>query len=129
MCDFPLCPYPSLSTSIYCFHHNRKFGTPIPKMKAAKRIAPLSKKRVKMQREEYVPMVKQMLSEDPTCHVKKSPQCNNLASGLQHLVKRSAKNLCDPKNVIRCCTPCQNWIEENSLEAIAAGVSKSKYSN
>lgn len=92
----------------------------------AKSIAPFSKKREKLQR-QYRKQVKDALEEDNRCEVK-SPVCIGIANGFQHIVKRSAKNLMEKKNLKRCCSACQTWIEEHPLEAIEMGVSKSKFS-
>ncbi|HRQ17738.1 MAG TPA: hypothetical protein PL085_11725 [Agriterribacter sp.] len=95
------------------------------KKQTTKKIAPLSKKRQKLQR-VYRKQVAEALKKDNRCKVK-SPVCIGVANGFQHIEKRSAKNLTDKKNQIPCCAACQTWIEENPKKAIEMGVSKSKF--
>lgn len=104
----------------------QKLGLAAPKEeKPAKPIAPLNKKRAKMQ-PKYRQLVKEILEENDRCEVK-STVCTGKATGLQHKVKRSEKNLMDKKNLLRSCDACNGWIEGNPLEAIAMGVSVSKF--
>ena len=111
ICDFPLCKYPALSTSDFCFSHNRHFGTPKP-AKKIKPIAPLSKKRVKMQ-VEYRKIVKAAIEKDNRCTVK-SPVCSGFAQGFNHLQKRSPANIILNENLELSCNPCNLFIEENT---------------
>jgi hypothetical protein len=60
------------------------------------------------------------------CEIK-AVGCTGIAQGLQHKIKRSSKNLLDRKNLLRSCNNCNTWIENNPLEAIAMGVSASKF--
>jgi hypothetical protein len=121
-CLFPLCT--RATADDYCIGH--KMYSDAPKVEKNKvPIARLSEKRKALQK-EYVAIVKQMLGEDRTCHVK-APGCHKIANGMQHIEKRSAKNLCDLKNLIRCCGNCQTWIENNPQQAIELKVSKSKF--
>jgi ATP-dependent Zn protease len=116
-------------TDQYLLERQRqKLGLSAPKEeKKPKQIAPLNKRRAKMQ-PKYRSLVKEMLAENDRCEVK-SPVCKGRATGLQHKVKRSEKNLMDKKNLLRSCNACNGWIEANPLEAIAMGVSKSKHIN
>lgn len=76
------------------------------------KIACFSKKRAKLQR-EYRKVVKEIIdTEGDQCEVK-SPVCVGRISGLNHKQKRSAKNMKLKKNLQRCCTPCNQFIEEN----------------
>lgn len=74
----------------------------------------------------YRKIVKEMIEEDPRCEIK-AIGCTGIGEGLQHKVKRSSKNLLDRKNLLRSCNSCNTWIENNPLEAIAMGVSASKF--
>lgn len=89
------------------------------------RISIMTVKRMAQQR-LYRKIVKEMIEEDPRCEIK-APGCTGKAEGLQHKVKRTSKNLLDRKNLLRSCNSCNTWIENNPLEAIAMGVSVSKF--
>lgn len=102
------------------------FGNEKPKVeKPVKKISIMSVKRMAQQR-LYRKIVKEMLAEDPRCEIR-AIGCTGIAEGLQHKVKRSSKNLLDKKNLLRSCNSCNTWIENNPLEAIAMGVSESKF--
>jgi hypothetical protein len=104
----------------------QKLGLAAPKEeKKQVRISIMSVKRMAQQR-LYRKIVKEMLEEDPRCEIK-APGCSGIAEGLQHKVKRSVKNLLNRKNLLRSCNACQTWIENHPLEAIAMGVSASKF--
>ena len=89
------------------------------------RISIMNVKRMAQQR-LYRKIVKEMIEENPSCEIK-APGCTGRAEGLQHKVKRSSKNLLNRKNLLRSCNNCNTWIENNPLEAIAMGVSVSKF--
>lgn len=102
------------------------FGTAQPEPEKPKmKISIMSVKR-RAQQSLYRKIVKEMIEQDPRCEIKASG-CSGLAEGLQHKVKRSSKNLLDRNNLLRSCNNCNTWIENNPLEAIAMGVSASKF--
>lgn len=102
------------------------FGTATPEAEKPKvKISVMNAKRMAQQR-LYRKIVKEMLAENNKCEIK-APGCTGIAQGLQHKVKRSSKNLLDRKNLLRSCNNCNTWIENNPLEAIAMGVSASKF--
>jgi hypothetical protein len=103
----------------------QKLGLAVKEEKKQVRISIMSVKRMAQQR-LYRKIVKEMLAEDPCCEIK-APGCTGIAQGLQHKVKRSAKNLLNRKNLLRSCNSCNTWIENHPLEAIAMGVSASKF--
>jgi len=80
----------------------------------------------KEKQKEYVKLVKEMLSENPNCEIK-MPGCLKIATGLHHKVKRTEKNLCDRKNLLRACDSCNGWCERFPLIAIKKGYSISKH--
>lgn len=54
--------------------------------------------------------------------------CLRVATGLHERQKRSAAGgnrtaLCDPRNLMRSCGPCNTWIEDNPLCARTLGLS------
>lgn len=104
---------------------NRSLGFSAPKEKKPVKISVMNAKRMAQQR-LYRKIVKEMLSENPRCEIK-APGCTGIAEGLQHKIKRSPKNLLDRKNLLRSCNSCNTWIENNPLQAIAMGVSVSKF--
>lgn len=89
------------------------------------RIKPMSKKRQIKQR-EYRKIVDEMLKKDNRCKVK-SPVCTGKAQGLHHLVKRSPKNMMDPKNLIPCCNACNLFLETDVEWGVEHGFVKSKF--
>ena len=93
--------------------------------KKSVRISIHSVKRMAQQR-LYRKIVKEMIEEDPRCEIK-APGCTGIAEGLQHKVKRTSKNLLNRKNLLRSCNSCNTWIENHPLEAIAMGVSETKF--
>ena len=104
----------------------QKLGLAAPKEeKPVKKISIMNVKRMAQQR-LYRKIVKEMLEEDNRCEVK-APGCTGIAQGLQHKVKRSSKNLLNRKDLLRSCNHCNLWIEENPLQAIAMGVSETKF--
>lgn len=96
---------------------------PLPK--PTKPIAKKSDKRKEVDK-EYRKIVKEFLKKNPNCEIK-APGCDKIATGLHHLVKRSPNNLTDRKNLKRACNSCQLWIEENPVESMKLGHSKSKF--
>ena len=113
-------------TDQYLLERQRqKLGLVVKEEKKPVRISIMSVKRMAQQR-LYRKIVKEMIEEDPRCEIK-APGCTGIAEGLQHKVKRSTKNLLNRKNLLRSCSSCNTWIENNPLEAIAMGVSDSKF--
>jgi hypothetical protein len=103
----------------------QKLGLAVKEEKKKKPISVMSVKRMAQQR-LYRKIVKEMLTENNRCEIK-AVGCTGIAQGLQHKVKRSSKNLLNRKNLLRSCNSCNTWIENNPLEAIAMGVSASKF--
>lgn len=122
-CNFPLCKYPALND--FCIHHKKHFCKPEDK-KEVKKIANLSAKRKELQK-EYVKIVKGLLTENPNCQIK-APGCTVIMQGCHHVIKRSAKNLCDKANLIRACNSCNLYLENNDEWARENGFVKSKFS-
>jgi hypothetical protein len=90
----------------------------------------MTPKRASLQR-RYSTFVAGMLAVSPRCEV--GPRirrmvvhyrgCRRQASGLHHLRKRSAGGaLCEPDNVMRCCDPCNGWIEDHPRQALELGL-------
>ena len=97
-CTFPLCRFPSLSTSGFCFLHNRHFGTPVKK-KPSKAINIKSVKRIVTDK-LYKKVVDEMRAESDKCDMKLIG-CTGTMQGAHHIQKRNAKNMCDRKNLLR----------------------------
>jgi hypothetical protein len=90
-------------------------------------IKPLSDKRARIQRQEYIPLVKMKLSANAKCAVQ-SPACTKVAQGLHHVAgKENAKKLVDSKNVVPCCNACNTYIESNTSWAKQNGWKESKH--
>ena len=123
-CNFPLCKYPALND--FCIHHKKHFCKSEHK-KEIKKIATLSAKRKELQK-EYVKIVKGLLTVNPNCQIKATSCCTVKADGLHHIIKRSAKNLCDKSNLIRACNSCNLFLETNDAWARKNGFVKSKFS-
>ena len=81
----------------------------IPKAKAPiKKEAP---KRAKLNR-QYRKEVKKAAEESNLCEVN-SPECTGIMEGMNHIQKRSAKNLLVKKNLTRSCNACNGYIERH----------------
>ena len=113
--------------SIYLLQRRAKMmGKEIVEVAKKKtKIKPLSDKRKVLQK-EYRAKVKAMMKENDRCGIK-APGCSGKASGLHHLCKRSAKNLLEDSNLIRSCSSCNLWVEENDKQARDLGFVKSKF--
>jgi hypothetical protein len=96
-------------------------------LKEKKPIEKLSKDRKKVQKKQYVPLVKEILAKNPKCKVK-SPVCSGIAQGLHHISGRIGDKLLEKKNVVPCCNKCNLFIEENPVWARANGWKISKFS-
>jgi hypothetical protein len=88
MCDFPLCTYPAGHDG-YCIHHSKHFG--VKEVKVKKGIAKMSAKRIRVHA-AYIKMVADMMKVSDRCELR-SPVCTGKAQGLDHVQKRSEKNL------------------------------------
>lgn len=84
-----------------------------------------------MYSEERVPLVRSMLDADPYCELARlirrvTPSyadCQRNAIGLHELLKRShGGSITDPENLLRCCSPCNSWVEDNPTLAWRAGL-------
>lgn len=87
--------------------------------KAIKPIKPESKKRAKLNR-VYRKKVKKMAEISTDCEVR-SPECTGQMQGLNHLQKRSIKNLTEDWNVERSCNACNLYCETHPKWAKANG--------
>jgi len=129
-CTFPCCSR-IVERNGFCFLHAVHFAG--EKIKEArkplpKQTQPIEKKsdKRKVLHREYVKLVRQMISENPLCEIK-APGCTQMAEGLHHVQKRSEKNLTERSNLKRACNNCNLYIENNPLEALEKGWSKSKH--
>ena len=123
ICTFPLCKQNEYKNGL-CHGHWRVYGVS-HETKKPQPIADKSAKRKELDK-EYKKLVKEMLKEDNRCEVK-AKGCTGIAQGAHHIVKRTAKNLLDRNNLLRCCNSCNQFIEMHPLEALEMGVSKSKH--
>lgn len=118
LCSVKGCPFEGR----YCRNHAIS-GT----FKEPKQIEKLSKDRKKIQKEKYIPLVKEVLAKNPKCKVK-SPVCSGIAQGLHHIAGRIGDKLTDKKNVVPCCNRCNSYLEKNDAYARANGWKISKFS-
>ncbi len=103
-----------------------KQGKAAPAQKAkAKPIARKSEKRI-ADAKVYKKLVKEKMAASKKCEVC-SPVCVIVSSGLHHKQKRSPKNLLDPNNLIRACSPCNSYIEQFPDWAIENGHTVSRF--
>jgi hypothetical protein len=72
-------------------------------LKEKKPIEKLSKDRKKVQKKQYIPLVKEMLAKNPKCKVK-SPVCSGIAQGLHHISGRIGDKLLEKKKLFRVAT-------------------------
>ena len=77
-----------------------------------------SQKMTKLYKDQRVPLVKRLLSENPTCQ-----KCFSARSQDVHEVKSRARggSITDIKNLRCLCRPCHNWITSHPEEAHAQG--------
>lgn len=123
-CIFPLCCRPAIRDE-FCISHAKHFAKPAP-VKEKKKIAFRSAKR-ELKQKLYVEIVKKMLAENPYCEIKMDG-CSWFANGLHHKIKRTEKNLCDKKNLLRACNFCNSALEKNDKWGRENGFVKSKFS-
>lgn len=90
-----------------------------------------SNEMARMYRAERVPLVREMLAEDPNCELfnrirRVDPtyrDCQRRAIGLHELKKRSAGgSITDRDNLLRCCGPCNSAVEDNPDMAWRCGL-------
>ena len=118
LCDIKGCPFEGR----YCRNH---YPGDKPKEKAP--IAKLSDKRKKIERKEYQPAANAVKrSGDKACQVM-SPVCIKSPVRPHHLAGRDGKNLTDLNRMIRCCDPCNIYIERHSTWAKNHGFKISKH--
>lgn len=86
-----------------------KMGLVPPKEKKVNPIKKESEKRAKLNR-EYRKKVKKLAEIDTNCEVR-SPECTGQMQGLNHLQKRSVKNLTEDWNTERSCNACNSYCE------------------
>lgn len=122
-CTFPLCKYPQ-DRGGYCIHHAKHFSG----AKVADKPKPISRESEKRKKlnKEYKAIVKKELGSGKKCEVK-SPVCTGKAQGMNHIQKRSAKNLIEKTNLTPCCNACNMYIEEHPCWAKENGHSKSRF--
>ena len=82
-------------------------------------------------RHQRVPLVRDMLADWPWCELAEPiwrvdpswRSCARYAIGLHELRKRSqGGSITDPANLLRCCGPCNSWVEDHPLLARQAGL-------
>ena len=108
----------------YCFLHNAKMGNP----KSEKVKAPILKVSVKRKliNKEYKKIKDSIISTDKGCKIK-SPVCTGSAQGLNHIQKRSPKNLIVLNNLVACCNACNSYLETNDAWARKNGHTVSRF--
>lgn len=123
-----ICVWPGCQRSApkggYCFLHGAKYGTSKLEVKKTP-IAKVSANRKELEK-EYSKLKKEMMKEGNKCEAGLTG-CTKVAEDLHHITKRSTKNMCDRNNLIRVCRSCHTFIENNHLQAIELGLSKSKH--
>jgi len=104
--------------SQYLLHRQAlKNGTKAPeppkekKSIAKAKIKKEAPKRAKLNR-QYRKEVKKAAEESNLCEVN-SPECTGIMEGMNHIQKRSAKNLLVKKNLTRSCNACNGYIERH----------------
>lgn len=120
-CSWPTCN-DEATKGIYCFMHNRVYGSatvkpvkPIPKVSDKQKIAD----------REYKKLIQLKLKNNPNCEMK-TPACTGKAQGGHH-VKRRGKNLMNEGKLILSCNACNTWVEANHQQAKEMGLLESKY--
>ena len=79
--------------------------------KVKKGISKVSKKQKKVKK-ELIKIIEGMKKKEEYCMVR-SPECTGAIEGSHHIVKRSPKNVTNPKNIILSCNACNLFIELN----------------
>ena len=108
---------------------NRRLGiktdskATIPDLK--KYIKPVAPSRKELNK-EYRKVKDKMMKGSNLCEIN-APGCDHIAQGLHHIVKRSPNNLCDPKNLLRSCNLCNEFLENNDAWGRERGFIKSKF--
>lgn len=89
----------------------------------------ISVKSVKRLAEErlYKKQLKEMLAENPNCEIKIPGVCSKIATGLHHLQKRSPRNYRKRENLIRACSECNLFIEENPTHELSKKFTISRF--
>ena len=105
----------------------RKLGIIEPDKKPVANKIPT--KSVKRKAEEllYKKQLKEMMEESSYCEIKVPGVCKTLATGLHHLQKRGVKNYRDRKNLVRACSECNLFIEENPTNPISLKFTISRF--
>lgn len=114
-CAFPLCTRIAQKNGLCIGHgiYEGEFPVAIIKelIEKPKGIAKVSEKR-KVQNRVLAKQVKQIKKDKPVCSIK-SPACNGKTVTINHIQKRSPKNLTDPDNQEASCAPCNQYIEDH----------------
>ena len=71
-------------------------------------------------KKEYKKIVKATAKIDDRCKVK-SPVCTGTMQGLNHIQKRSPKNMIQPENLTASCNACNQFLENNLAWAKSNG--------
>lgn len=81
-------------------------------------LRPRSRKQQKLYRDERVPLVIELLSENPLCE-----RCHSRAAVDVHEIKTRARggSILDRDNLAVLCRPCHSWVTDNPAEAHEEG--------
>lgn len=105
------------------------FGNKKPEVE--KKVYKIPIKAVKRIAEEklYKKQLKEMLAENPNCEIRIPGVCMGKATGLHHLQKRSPKNYRKRENLVRACSECNLFIEENPTHELSKKFTISRFKN
>lgn len=118
-CSWPPCREEA-THGVYCFQHNRVYGTKQEKPKQA--IANVSEKEKERQK-EYKKVRKEYMTEHPKCEFK---GCNKVSTELHHRRGRIGSNLTDKTTFLALCHEHHRLIEDNPVMAKQEGYSESR---
>lgn len=126
-CQWPISCHKLVEKNGYCFMHNKLSGG--EKTTGAKAPAPIAKESKKRKEENkiYKKVKAEKFAASDRCELKIPGICTGKAEGLDHVQKRSPKNLTKAKNLVRACNACNYWKETHPKEAAIMGISKSRF--
>ena len=77
-----------------------------------------SKKTAKVYREQRIPLVRELLQDNPACQ-----RCQQAAATDVHELKSRARggSITDPDNLALLCRPCHSWVTTHPAEATEQG--------
>jgi 5-methylcytosine-specific restriction endonuclease McrA len=89
-----------------------------------KSMRPRSKKRQALYANARIPLVKELLKDNPTC-----AKCHARYAVDVHELKSRARggSITDRDNLVVLCRPCHTWITQNPKEAVEQGWSKNSW--